>query len=367
MAVADAFSKRLKRQVSGRVRDYFAVTAPGLENLCRDELTALQPPAPALAPDAGGVGFKGRLPDCYRANLHLRTASRILLRVAAFKATNFRQLQRSLAALPWELYLASAAGCQFHVTARHSRLYHTAAVVEQLQTAIAARLEAHGPETNRPDIPGNDQRVLARVSADTFSISLDSSGDLLHKRGLRKQVGRAPIRETTAAAILKLAAYDPGEPLLDPMCGSGTFAIEAAMASQAVPAGGFRRFAFEHWPAHRPTLWRHLRQQALERICSVDEPRIFASDLDGANAARLGDLVRRHDFTAIITVARLNFFDLAPKTLTPRRGLVVLNPPYGHRLGSARTAAACSRKSAANCGGTTAAGSWHWWCPGIWI
>ena len=336
MAVADAFNKRLKRQVSGRVRDYFAVTAPGLENLCQDELAAMGLPAPSLAPDVGGVGFKGRLQDCYLANLHLRTASRILMRVASFKATNFRQLQRRLAALPWELYLTSVAGCQLQVTARHSRLYHTAAVAEQLETAIAERLKAHGPEPDRSDTPFGDQRVLVRVTADTFSISLDSSGDLLHKRGLRKHVGRAPIRETTAAAILKLAAYDHEEPLLDPMCGSGTFALEAAMAAQAVPAGGFRRFAFEHWPAHRPALWRHLRQQALERICSADEPRIFASDLDGRNVARLGDLVRRHDFAAIITVTRQNFFDLDPKTLTERPGLVVLNPPYGHRLGTSR-------------------------------
>jgi putative N6-adenine-specific DNA methylase len=276
----------------------------------------------------GGVAWRGRLPDLYRANLCLRTASRILMRVACFDADNFGQLERRLAAVPWELYLPSDAALQVMVTSHRSRLYHRDAVAQRVRAAIAARMPAAASADS-----DSGQRVYVLIEQGRCTLSLDSSGPLLHRRNMKRHGGRAPLRETLAAGILLLAGYRPGQLLVDPLCGSGTFAIEAAMMAGNVPAGMARDFAFTRWPAFSAAAWNHIRSQAARTVLTPSPLRIHASDRDALACQKLVQCLHANRLEASVQVRQADFFSLAPPA-TPEPGLVVINPPYGRRLGS---------------------------------
>jgi len=325
--------RRVKRHLIGREHLFFAATSPGLERLCLKELRAIVPESKSMVCVEGGVEFKGRLTDCYRVNLHSRIANRILMRLESFKATNFNQLEKTLLKLPWELYLISAKGLTFKNSSKHSRLYHSGAVEDHFHHAISDRLTQYG--LNKADSPGavGAQTIFIRVVDDRFFISMDSSGDHLHKRGIKKHAAKAPIRETLAAAAIMMAGHDPNEPLVDPMCGSGTFAIEAAMMAGNIPAGWFRDFAFREWPAFRSRQWEYIRKKAAKKFTTASETTVFASDKDTKAVHRLGNRINRYGFSDTICVFPKDFFDIYPKTFVNQTGLVMINPPYGRRLG----------------------------------
>jgi len=322
--------KRIKRQVTGRVHTFFAVTLPGLESICAAEISSLPVDTTHINILPGGVEFKGRLTSCYVANLHLRIPNRILMRLTEFKATNFRQLRSRSKQIPWELYLCPTVERIFSVKCVQSRLVHTGAISENLEASIRSRM----PQISaaKPASASRKQRIHVRIVKDRVVISLDSSGALLFKRGLKQDVGPAPIRETLAAAILKLAGYDGSQTLLDPMCGSGSFSLEAAMIAGNMPAGAYRQFAFMNWPAFREAHWEHLKQTALRKIRLEQNPKVFASDLDKKRFAALKKIADQFDLSDVIHVAHRDFFKLDPKQITDTPGILVLNPPYGIRL-----------------------------------
>ncbi|QTA90462.1 THUMP domain-containing class I SAM-dependent RNA methyltransferase [Desulfonema magnum] len=348
-------SKRIKRHVTGRIREFFAVVSPGFEKLCFDELTSLPLSVRSAIVVSGGVEFRGRIHDCYLTNLNLRTATRILMRIGMFKATNFCQLERKLAELPWELFLPFVPGAeagnkteayadflpQISVTARHSRLYHKAAITERFQKSISKRFAQTGLLFNfeansefTKNLSFCSQQIFVRVLEDRFTVSIDSSGDILYKRGIKTHGGNAPIRETIAAAALKLAGYNCNEPLVDPMCGSGTFSLEAAMMATNTPPGWLRNFAFMGWPSFRPRRWSYIKQESEKNFIQIDTPLIFASDKDKSACDILQKRIERNDLSGIINVSCSDFFDVSPSKLTKQTGLVVLNPPYGLRIGT---------------------------------
>lgn len=330
--------KRIKRHVLGKTGSFFVSTLPGIEHLCAKELAL----AGILMKDAtlskGGIEFSGRVHDCYLANLHLRLANRILMRIKTFTATNFRQLEKKLTGFPWELYLHNDASCEISVTAIHSRLFHSDAIASRFKQSMADRRRLMAPDSSeKKDLARFSQQIFVRVADDRFTVSIDSSGTLLHKRGLKTQGGKAPIRETTAAAILALAGYQAGETLIDPMCGSGTFSLEGAMMVNHIPAGWYRNFAFMGWPCFKATRWKHIRRKAENRITRLTEPVIFASDKDQENCHALETVIQKTDLSETISVCAKNFFDLLPTDINglPKsapRGLVTINPPYGRRM-----------------------------------
>jgi putative N6-adenine-specific DNA methylase len=331
MSSETSLSKRIKRHVVGRIRSYFAVTAPGAERLCGSELSAL----PLSVQDAdvvnGGVDFKGTLQDCYLANLHLRTANRILMRIQNFRASSFRQLETKAAEIPWELYLPFECALQIHTTTRHCRLYHTEAIGDRLRECISKHGIAVGGQGQKSEATSG-QKIFVRGADDQFTISIDSSGEHLHKRGLKIHTGRAPLRETTAAAALITAGYRAGRPLIDPMCGTGTFSLEAALMAKHIPPGWFREFAFMGWPSFRPQKWEYLKRSCRAQITGSGAPTIFASDTDPAACRRLAKGAAENRLDDIIKVGNRDFFELRPDDLTSRPGLVAINPPYGKRL-----------------------------------
>lgn len=333
-----SFKKRIKRRVTGREHAFFAATAPGLEKICLSELLSLPLSQKQASIVFGGVEFRGRLHDCYLANLHLRTANRILMRIADFHADGFSVLEKKLADIDWELFMPQDGNYRISVASSKSRLYHRGAVAQRVQESISGRM-GKGSETSS----GPEVRIFVRAESDRFTVSLDSSGELLHKRGIKSGGARAPIRETLASAVLKIAGYRPGRLLVDPMCGSGTFSLEAAMISRNMPAGRFREFAFESWPAFSPGRWRHLRREAEAKL--TDPGRcVFASDLQEKPIRLLETQLADHGLSNTVVPVHIDFFDLTPEKIfemiedrdgdSPEPGLIVLNPPYGRRLGS---------------------------------
>ena len=338
MSIPTRLDKRIKRHVIGRNREYFAATSPGFESLCFEELSSPPLSINTAKISAGGVLFSGRLHDCYRANLHLRTASRILMRIDGFKATNFRTLTKKLVDFPWELYLPTPAEPEYHITARHSRVFHSGAIAERFSASIVNRFAALGDLAGSGQPPPRAPKLFIRLVDDRFTVSLDSSGKHLYKRGLKTQTSAAPVRETTAAAILKFAGYTPSQVLVDPMCGSGTFSIEAAMIAQSIPAGWFRKFAFTQWPAFGQTCrrWQHIKSEWQKNITPSSQPLIFASDIDRHICRALEKTILKNDLSKSITAANKDFFDLAPADFSDTTGLVVLNPPYDRRIKTAK-------------------------------
>ena len=320
--------KRIKRHLIGKSHDFFAVTAPGFEELCLAELASLGLNGRAVA---GGVEFAGRLPDGWLANLHLRTASRILMRAHAFQAAHFSELERQIGAFAWELFLKPGTLQKINVTTHRCRLHHTDAIAERVRDGIERRLQPFG---NAGPAAGG-QQVFVRGTRDRFTVSIDSSGENLYLRGLKTHSGRAPLRETIAAAALMRGGFTGAETLLDPMCGTGTFSLEAALIAKNIPPGWFRDFAFMGWPGFRPRRWDHLRRKASEGFTALSSPRIFAFDIDPEACSALEASLRTHGLSDAAAVACRDFFTLNPQDVGDRPGVVVINPPYGRRLGTA--------------------------------
>ena len=234
--------------------DLFAVIQPGLEDLCAAELAALD--LGPRTPHPGGVAFSGEIADVARANLHLGVATRVLARVGEFRAPGFPELHARAARLAWERFIpgGSAPRVLVHVNAHKSRLYHTAAIAERVAKGLGERLgvapelrtAADDDDDREPGPERPPTRIFVRLERDRCTVSVDSSGEPLHRRGYRLAVAKAPLRPTLAAALLRAVDWNPGEPLLDPMCGSGTLVLEAARRACGRPPGADRGFAFTH-------------------------------------------------------------------------------------------------------------------------
>jgi putative N6-adenine-specific DNA methylase len=310
--------------------DAFAVAAPGLAPLVAAELRELGVSPGAV--DAAGVSFAADATMLYTANLHLRIATRVIVRVAAFRAAHFSDLERDVRRVPWDRWLATGSAVAVRVTSRKSRLFHTSAVAERVQGAIASRVPGVRPATVAgEDEAGAAQLVMLRLERDACTVSIDSSGDLLHRRGYRMQVGKAPLRETLAAAVLRASGYAGQCALVDPFCGSGTIPIEAALIARRIASGSLRSFAFERWPEFQRASWARAHAAATERALASCPFPIRGSDRDeGAVAAARSNAQRAGvdvDFT------RRTISDVDPGGLEP--GVLATNPPYGGRIGDA--------------------------------
>ena len=331
--------KRIRRHINGRLHTFFISTPPGLEDICEKELLPLLPENSEIKTTDGGVEFKGKLDDCYNVNLHIKTATRVLMRITDFNAENFRRLEKKLKEIPWELLLKSNSTPRVTVTTRHSRLFHSDAISERVVDAINDRKKA-APFLMDESSDARIQNIFVRSIDDHITVSLDASGDLLYKRGIKHHTGKAPIRENLAAAALLKVGYTGEEPLLDPMCGTGTFSIEAAMIAGHMPPGWYREFTFQSWPGFRPTQWNYLKKQAEKHITTAgDKPVIMACDKDKEICRILSETLKKYNLTNTITVKNDDFFNLTPAdvfnaTGFGKPGLAIINPPYGIRLGT---------------------------------
>ncbi len=309
----------------------YAVCPPGLEDILAGELRELRvgmPEATVPEPGSGGLDFTGTLEGLYRANLHLRTASRVLLRIGTFHAVKFVELVRKTANLSWENYLQPGHPIALRVTTHRSRLYHSGAVAERLVEGIGERLDQN-PLVEKYNEEGNTaQLIIIRLIEDEFTISIDSSGAPLHHRGYRQALAKAPLRETLAAGILLASGWDRRSPFVDPFCGSGTIPIEAALLAANIPPGIIRRFAFMDWPGFDASHWSRLLQSATAQR-KDPEAAILGSDRD-AGAVKMA--ITNADRAGVAHL--IHFSQRAVSAIQPPvgRGWVVTNPPYGVRV-----------------------------------
>ncbi|MEP6653688.1 MAG: SAM-dependent methyltransferase [Myxococcales bacterium] len=318
--------------------DWFAVAAPGTEEVAAREAFRLLPGCGASAV-AGGVELRGSLETAMRANLHLRIPTRLLLRLGTIRAREFGKMRHLLARLPWSSFLPAGASVKITVSASHCRLYHTGAIEEAVRAAMGDEMGAAPPKPpaaapGEPAVAAGGGLVLVRGVDDSWTISVDSSGERLHRRGWRTEGGEAPLRESLAAALLALAEWNPAEALVDPMCGAGTIPIEACTTALNIAPGLRRSFAFETWPlCDRPTLerWAAFRAEA-EAARRRDLPApIFASDRDPAAVSATRHNAARAGVDQQLTVAERALVDVQAPAST---GLFIANPPYGERLGA---------------------------------
>ncbi|HUR41007.1 MAG TPA: class I SAM-dependent RNA methyltransferase [Verrucomicrobiae bacterium] len=306
--------------------DLFAVAPPGVETLLQRELAALGLEGRAVP---GGVELRGDAATIGRVNLESRLASRLLLRLARFETEHLNELEKFTAKLDVAPFIRADEPLSVRASCRKSRIYHSGAAEERVQRALAKKLGA-APAPAQSNLDEDDappQTVLVRFDHDVCTLSLDTSGAHLHKRGYRLESGKAPIRETLAAALLAEAGYQGDVAFVDPLCGSGTFAIEAASIATRSAPGRLRNFAFERWPSYDARAMRRLRDEADARRRPAPAP-IVASDRDEGAVSIAQRNAERAEVA--IEVRHQSLSDSRPPASD---GLLLTNPPYGARVG----------------------------------
>ncbi len=348
----------MKRWLLTTPFDCFVQVAPGLEPLLAEELAALGLLAGAAEPSAerGGVSVALDLDGIMAVNLASRTASRVLLRLGTFPAASAEMLHDRARRLPWEVHLGFEGTYALRMASRRSKLQAGDEVARAVTGGIARRLAPLGLRP-RPE-PEAPLEVHVRLDHDHCTLSLNTSGEHLHRRGLRTSVGAAPARETLAAAVALLGLAQVAEPdaVVDPFCGAGTVLIEVADVLAGLLPGRARSFAFEKAAWFRPGRWREVKRR-LDRASPagpVPDPGDHAIDpapaphLLGIDAdARALDAARANLARAGHGHVRLHHADSLEMdlgALGARQGLIVSNLPYGVRLGDAREASALSRR-----------------------
>jgi 23S rRNA G2445 N2-methylase RlmL len=310
------------------IHEFFAAAIPGTERALCDELRELGFASVRL--NRGGVPFRGPWREGWRACLESRIAQRIQLLVTRFPAPTQDALYDGIRGIDWSPYITHRQTLSVGAVCRANQINHSGFAALKVKDAIVDQVRDETQQRPSVDREDADVRVFMHLANDKAAVYLDVSGGALHRRGYRTETGEAPLRETLAAAALRISGWDRQSLLVDPMCGSGTIAIEAAMWSANIAPGLTReRFGFERWAnfdAEKADDVKALRGE-LRRAASGNAARIMASDIDGAvleaakaNARKAG--VR-------LTFKQRDVLDLqAPAD----RGLVVTNPPYGVRL-----------------------------------
>ena len=303
------------------VRKYSAVAVctPGLEAICSAELSDLGlRPKPA---GPGAVEFMANARQLYAANVWLRSAARVLIEVAKFRATDFPHLVRGASQVDWAQWVPPGHGVAFRVSSSDSKLYHTEAVAERLHSLV-------GPPAASHDQP--EQLIVVRIVRNTVTLRVDASGVALYKRPWRTELGPAPLRATMAASMLTLAGFEGRRPVIDPFCGSGTIPIEAALLARGLPPGGPRKYAFQRWPSFEPGSWASVQGSCAGAARSSCEASIVAHDRD---SSRVEAAIRNAERAGV--AEDIDFSTKVVSHLSPisGRGIVVTNPPYGKRIG----------------------------------
>lgn len=298
----------------------------GLEAIVGQELKSLG--FEDVVVENGRVLFKGNERDLCYANMWLRTADRVFIQIAEFKATTFESLFNRVNDIPWEIYLPHDAEFPVNAKSVKSKLFSLSDIQSISKKAIVKRL---GKLYNKEWLPetGPKYSILVGILKDTVTVSIDTSGVGLHKRGYREQGHRAPLKETLAAALLNISRWQGKISLIDPMCGTGTIAIEAAMMGRNIAPGLSRTFDFESWPIIPNDIYKAVKKEAYEKI-DYDAPlHIEAYDLD-PRAIKIA----RHNAEIAGVEEDIHFQVRDVKELSSNKkyGYIITNPPYGERL-----------------------------------
>jgi putative N6-adenine-specific DNA methylase len=314
------------------VEKFFASCPRGLEALLAEDLTAAG--VKDLKAIPGGVHFVADWPTCYAVNLHSRIATRILWRVAHGRYAKEDDIYKLALDSPWGKWFAATQTIRVDVTAVKSPLKSLEFITLRIKDAICDRFRADTGKRPNVDTREPDVRMHGFITADECTLYIDTSGAPLYQRGLRQKTVEAPLKENVAAGIIRLSGWQPGMPLLDPMCGSGTFLTEAAqMALNIAPGAGGRSFGFQRLKNFQLGVWKDMLDEAMD----VEKPAAFAgiygSDISPVSVrAALANL----DRAGLLPAVKLSSGDILEIEAPPRgegeAGIMIANPPYGERL-----------------------------------
>ncbi|GAA5174384.1 class I SAM-dependent RNA methyltransferase [Niveibacterium umoris] len=318
---------------------FFSPCPRGLEPLLADELTALG--AQYVKPVHGGVSFAGDWALCWRVNLDSRIATRVMWRVAERGYRSEDDVYALAREQAWEKYFAVERTLRIYVTAIRSPLRSLNFVTLRVKDAICDRFRDLRGQRPSIDTEAPDVRVYAFLTAETCTLYLDTSGEALTRRGFKRAKHEAPLKENLAAGILHLTGWQPDQALLDPMCGSGTFLIEAGLMALDIPPGAERSFGFEKLASYDPVAWKRQRTLALQRRRPASDVRLYGADIDmrAVDAARYN--LRE---AGLDDLAQFRTSDILQLEAPEDHGVLLCNPPYGVRLTAPRAAA--GRRSA---------------------
>jgi putative N6-adenine-specific DNA methylase len=317
------------------VESYFAPCPRGLEGALAVELDQLR--AGDIAATDGGVAFTGPLELAYRANLESRLASRVLWRVGSGDYRDERDVYALAQGLDWPRWFRADRTLRVDVAATRSPLKSLEFATLRIKDAVCDRHRA--ASGTRPSVSKDrpDVRVHAYLTADRATFYLDTSGEPLFKRGFRRETVEAPLRENLAAGLLRLADWRPGLPLLDPMCGSGTIAVEAALIALDIAPGLKRTFGFQKLGWYDGPTWQRIKQAAQRRMRPPEPAGIYASDDDARAIERCDANLAAAGVAAAVAAERI---DALSRAAPAPAGVIVTNPPYGIRLADSAALAA---------------------------
>lgn len=308
--------------------DFFAPCPRGLETILLADLETLG--AQNLRKTDGGVQFSGDWALCYRANLESRIASRILWRVKETQYRSEQDIYQAAFELQWQRWFDVTHTIRVNTTAIRCPLKSLEFITLLVKDAVCDRFRAHCNERPSVDTLGPDIRIHVFIEDDKLMLYLDTSGDALFKRGVRSHTNIAPIRENLAAGILRLMNWQPGTPLLDPMCGSGTFLIEAAQTSLNIQPGIARSFAFEKLKNFDAALWAGMREQAIAAQLPAKPLELYGSDLYGEALKAAWLNLEEAGLSECVELKQANILEISAPA---EHGMLVANLPYGERMG----------------------------------
>ena len=310
---------------------FFASCPRGLESLLAEDLTAAG--VMDLQPIPGGVHFAAEWPACYAANLHSRIATRILWRVAHGRYAKEDDIYKLALDTAWPSWFTAGQTIRVDVTAVKSPLKSLEFITLRIKDAICDRFRADTGKRPSVDTREPDVRMHGFITADECTLYIDTSGAPLYQRGLRQKTVDAPLKENVAAGILRLSGWQPGTPLLDPMCGSGTFLLEAAQMALCIAPGAGRDFGFQRLKNFQLGVWKNLLDKAMDAEKPAANAQIYGSDISPvAVRAALANLDRAGLLPAV-TLSTGDVLEIdAPANYGKTSGIMIANPPYGERL-----------------------------------
>lgn len=307
---------------------FFAPCPRGLEQTLAGEIAALG--ATDIVPAEGGMGFAGTLATAYAANLHSRIASRILWQVGSGRYRNEEDIYRGVYALDWNAFFGPGLNIRVNVASVGSPLTSLEFITLKIKDAACDKFREQTGKRPDVDTAEPDVRIHAFLERERYTLYLDTSGDPLFKRGTKLMAGEAPLRENLAAGILKLCGWTPEQPLLDPMCGSGTILIEAAQIARGIPPGHKREFAFQKLKNFDAAVWQRLTTEAEAGIKATAPAGIFGGDLYGDALKLARSNLEAAGLADSVSLKQVNILEIAAPA---ESGVLVTNPPYGVRLG----------------------------------
>jgi 23S rRNA G2445 N2-methylase RlmL len=314
------------------LQNLFVTCAPGVEPFLDAELEALR--IAKRERQVGGVSFEGDWEDVWRANFELRTAIRVLSRVGRFRARDADELYKGAMKVDWSRFLGPESTIAVRGHSRNSALDHTLFIAQRVKDAVCDQERERTGARPSVDKDSPTLRIHAHIFRDRCTLSVDTSGDSLHRRGWREIQGRAPLSESLAAALLLASGWDRRQPLLDPFCGSGTFLVEGAwMATDRAP-GLERSFAFEGWPDHEASVFSALREELRARVKPLGKRVIWGADASSEMVEAARHNLERADLAESV---QLEVCDA--RSFSPRHGWnaqVLTNPPFGERVSEER-------------------------------